>query len=59
MNEANSASLEALCKAELASFKKPKRYIFCAELPKNSYGKVLKTELRTMVDGDGRSAKPA
>ena len=38
--------LDAWCRAEMASFKKPKRYVFCAELPKNSYGKVLKTELR-------------
>src|SRR5690606_34907266 len=37
--------LDASCRAEMASFKKPKRYVFCAELPKNSYGKVLKTEL--------------
>lgn len=40
------ADLENWCKREIASFKKPKRYIFCGELPKNSYGKVLKTELR-------------
>ncbi|MGE8602366.1 class I adenylate-forming enzyme family protein [Bordetella trematum] len=38
--------LEAWCRAEMASFKKPRRYVFCADLPKNSYGKILKTELR-------------
>jgi long-chain acyl-CoA synthetase len=38
--------LESWCKAEIASFKKPRRYEFVAELPKNSYGKVLKTALR-------------
>lgn len=43
------AELEAWCKREIASFKKPKRYIFCGELPKNSYGKVLKTELRAQL----------
>jgi len=32
--------------SQMASFKKPKRYVFCEELPKNSYGKVLKSELR-------------
>ncbi len=42
----DAAELEAWCKAEIASFKKPKRYVFCPELPKNSYGKVLKTVLR-------------
>jgi len=39
-------ALEAWCRQEIASFKKPKRYIFIDELPKNSYGKVVKTELR-------------
>ena len=42
--------LDAWCRAEMASFKKPKRYIFCPELPKNSYGKVLKTELRKRLE---------
>ena len=42
----DEAALEAFCRAEMASFKKPKAYFFCPELPKNSYGKVLKTELR-------------
>ncbi|NYT43795.1 AMP-binding protein [Alcaligenaceae bacterium] len=42
----DAAVLEAWCKAEIASFKKPKRYVFCEDLPKNSYGKILKTELR-------------
>jgi long-chain acyl-CoA synthetase len=32
--------------SRMASFKKPKKYVFCAELPKNSYGKVLKADLR-------------
>lgn len=40
------AALESWCRAEIASFKKPKRYEFVPELPKNSYGKVLKTNLR-------------
>lgn len=43
------AELDDWCKAEIASFKKPKRYIFRAEMPKNSYGKILKTELRQEV----------
>lgn len=49
--------LEAWCLGEIASFKKPKRYVFCSELPKNSYGKVLKTELRGRLrDGDSASS---
>ncbi|MGI3164354.1 AMP-binding protein [Pseudooceanicola sp. 200-1SW] len=40
------AQLDATCTAQIARFKKPKRYVFLPELPKNNYGKVLKTELR-------------
>ena len=39
-------ALDEWCKTQIASFKKPKRYVFVPELPKNSYGKVLKTSLR-------------
>ncbi|WP_296262335.1 MULTISPECIES: class I adenylate-forming enzyme family protein [unclassified Pseudomonas] len=39
--------------SRMASFKKPKKYVFCAELPKNSYGKVLKTELRAWLKEGG------
>jgi long-chain acyl-CoA synthetase len=39
-------TLDALCLQEIARFKRPKRYEIVAALPKNNYGKVLKTELR-------------
>ncbi|HSO41404.1 MAG TPA: AMP-binding protein [Rhodospirillales bacterium] len=39
-------SLDALCLQSLARFKRPRRYVFVDALPKNNYGKVLKTELR-------------
>ena len=39
-------ALDAFCLAEIARFKRPKRYELVAHLPKNNYGKVLKTELR-------------
>jgi long-chain acyl-CoA synthetase len=32
----------------MARFKRPKAYKFVAELPKNNYGKVLKTKLREL-----------
>ena len=32
--------------ARMASFKKPKKYVWRSDLPKNSYGKILKTDLR-------------
>jgi long-chain acyl-CoA synthetase len=40
------AALEALCLDHIARFKRPKEYRFVDMLPKNNYGKVLKTELR-------------
>jgi long-chain acyl-CoA synthetase len=41
--------LDAHCVAHIARFKRPKRYIFVDALPKNNYGKVLKTELRARL----------
>lgn len=46
--EPNSAALDAYCIENIARFKRPKDYRFVDELPKNNYGKVLKTELRTL-----------
>ncbi|WP_265946784.1 class I adenylate-forming enzyme family protein [Dechloromonas sp. A34] len=44
--DVSSAELDALCLEQIARFKRPKEYHFVDELPKNNYGKVLKTELR-------------
>jgi long-chain acyl-CoA synthetase len=41
--------LDAHCLASIARFKRPKRYVYLDALPKNNYGKVLKTELRQMM----------
>ena len=38
--------LDALCLSAIARFKRPRHYVFLDALPKNNYGKVLKTELR-------------
>ena len=40
------AELDRLCLDHIARFKRPRAYLFLDALPKNSYGKVLKTELR-------------
>jgi len=40
------ADLDRLCLEHIARFKRPKEYRFVEALPKNHYGKVLKTELR-------------
>lgn len=37
------------CRAQLASYKKPKHVHFLDELPRNATGKVLKFELRTLM----------
>jgi long-chain acyl-CoA synthetase len=41
-------ALDMHCLAHIARFKRPKRYIALTELPKNNYGKVLKTVLREL-----------
>ena len=53
VGDARPAELDALCLNAIARFKRPKDYVFVAELPKNNYGKILKTELRAM---DGKRA---
>jgi long-chain acyl-CoA synthetase len=45
------AELDALCLSRIARFKRPKRYVLIDALPKNNYGKVLKTELRALLAG--------
>ncbi|QNP49905.1 AMP-binding protein [Diaphorobacter aerolatus] len=42
--------LHTLCLDHIARFKRPKAYRFVDALPKNSYGKVLKTELRNRLE---------
>jgi len=42
----DEAALDSLCRENIARFKRPKAYRFVDSLPKNNYGKVLKTELR-------------
>ena len=46
----DEATLDALCLARIARFKRPKEYRFVTALPKNNYGKVLKTELRDILE---------
>ena len=43
---ADPADLDQLCQDSIARFKRPKDYVFTDALPKNNYGKILKTELR-------------
>ena len=45
----DAGELDALCLAHIARFKRPREYRFVAGLPKNNYGKVLKTALRELL----------
>ena len=54
VGEVSPLELDALCLEHIARFKRPKDYVFVDALPKNNYGKILKTELR---DRDARRGK--
>lgn len=46
----SKSALDQFCLDRIARFKRPKEYIFVSELPKNNYGKVLKTALRSLIN---------
>jgi len=48
--EITSETLDRLCLDHIARFKRPRDYRFPEALPKNNYGKVLKTELRRILN---------
>jgi acyl-CoA synthetase (AMP-forming)/AMP-acid ligase II len=39
-------AMEGFCRANIADYRRPKRFIWVDSLPRNAYGKVLKRELR-------------
>ena len=45
----DAPELDQLCLDNIARFKRPKGYRFVEALPKNNYGKILKTELRELL----------
>jgi long-chain acyl-CoA synthetase len=47
--EIATEELDRLCLDNIARFKRPREYRFVDALPKNNYGKVLKTELRKLL----------
>jgi long-chain acyl-CoA synthetase len=59
VGDASAEALDALCREHIARFKRPKDYVFVDELPRNNYGKILKTELRRIdrARRDGESRK--
>lgn len=48
-HEVSDAALDQLCLDNVARYKRPKSYHRVEALPKSSYGKILKTELRAKV----------
>jgi acyl-CoA synthetase (AMP-forming)/AMP-acid ligase II len=45
----DAPELDSLCLDNIARFKRPKGYRFVDALPKNNYGKILKTDLRELL----------
>jgi len=50
VGDADPGALDQLCLDHIARFKRPKHYRHVAALPKNNYGKVLKTDLRRTLE---------
>jgi long-chain acyl-CoA synthetase len=48
-DDVTGPALDRLCLDNIARFKRPKGYRFVEALPKNNYGKILKTELRELL----------
>ena len=42
--------LDLFCIEKISRFKRPREYIFLDSLPKNNYGKILKKELRNLLE---------
>ena len=55
----DARSWTQLCLDNIARFKRPREYRFVEALPKNNYGKVLKTELRKLLATGIRSEIPS
>jgi long-chain acyl-CoA synthetase len=47
-----ASNLDQLCLDNIARFKRPKGYRFVDALPKNNYGKILKTDLRALLQAE-------
>jgi long-chain acyl-CoA synthetase len=56
VGDAKTGELDELCLGEIARFKRPKDYVFVEALPKNNYGKILKTDLRELDAKRGKAS---
>ncbi|BBX18221.1 class I adenylate-forming enzyme family protein [Mycolicibacterium duvalii] len=61
-NDALAAELAVLCRAELAGYKQPRRFVFWREFPLGPAGKILKREIANQVnqvgDADAKISVP-
>jgi acyl-CoA synthetase (AMP-forming)/AMP-acid ligase II len=46
----SEAALDAHCRTRLAPDKRPRRFVFVSDLPRNANGKILRTELRKRLE---------
>ena len=51
--ELTEAALDAHCRTRLAPDKRPRKFVFVPDLPRNANGKVLRTELRKQLEAAG------
>jgi long-chain acyl-CoA synthetase len=56
VGDADRSELDAMCLNGIARFKRPKDYVFASALPKNNYGKILKTALRALDAKRGKAS---
>jgi long-chain acyl-CoA synthetase len=54
--EVDVAALDKHCRARLAAYKVPRRYLVVDELPRSSVGKILRRELRTRYSAEAAPA---
>ena len=51
----DDATLVDYCRSHLPDYRRPKRFTWIGSLPRNTYGKVLKRELRKkLLEADGK-----
>ncbi len=55
-HEVSDAALDETCLNNIARYKRPRAYYRLPALPKNSYGKILKTELRARLEKESDNA---
>ena len=50
INSVNLKKIESYCEKFLGNFKKPQKYVILKKLPKGPSGKILKLELKKMIN---------